>query len=168
MYDCNYKKLATNDHYLLAEGAIAEGDVTLEDGVSIWHHAVIRGDEGPIYIGKDTNIQDCAVLHAGPMMIGKGCTIGHSAVVHGCTIGDNVLVGMGAVILSGAKIGDNCIIGACALVTGKMDIPSGSMVMGSPAKVVRALTAEEIEGNKASAEEYITFAKNYRAARTDA
>ena len=94
--------------------------------------------------------------------VGSGCTIGHGAIVHGCTVGDNVLIGMGATVLNGAKIGDNCIIGAGALVTGKMDAPAGSMILGSPAKVVRPLTEAEIESNRESAREYCHQADRYR------
>ena len=94
--------------------------------------------------------------------MGRGCTIGHGAIVHGCTVGDNVLIGMGAIVLNGARIGDDCIVGAGALVTGKMDAPAGSMVLGSPAKVVRALTAEEIEGNRESARGYLHAAEQCR------
>ena len=95
-------------------------------------------------------------------VVGRGCTIGHNAIVHGCTVGDNVLIGMGAVVLNGAKIGDNCIVGAGALVTGKMDAPAGSMILGSPAKVVRPLTEAEIEGNRESARGYLHAAELYR------
>lgn len=137
------------------------GDVTLGKGVSVWFNAVIRGDDGAIAVGEGTNIQDCAVLHE-ETRVGRGCTIGHGAIVHGCTVGDNVLVGMGAVVLNGARIGDNCIVGAGALVTGKMDAPAGSMILGSPAKVVRALTEAEIESNRVSAREYMEAAERCR------
>ena len=156
-----YKLRETDENVLICEGARLCGDVTLGKGVSVWYNAVIRGDAGPIVIGKNTNIQDGAVLHE-TTTIGAGCTIGHNAVVHGCTLGDNVLVGMGAVILSGAKIGDNCLVGAGALVTGKMDAPAGSMILGSPAKIVRPLTEAEIEGNRASMEEYIEATALYQ------
>ena len=146
---------------LICEGARVSGDVTLGKGVSVWYNAVIRGDDGAITVGEGTNIQDCAVLHE-ETRIGTGCTIGHGAIVHGCTVGDNVLIGMGAIVLNGAKIGDNCIVGAGALVTGKMDAPAGSMILGSPAKVVRPLTAEELAGNRQSAEGYRKAAKEYR------
>lgn len=157
----NYQRKQTDDQAVICEGACVVGDVTLSPGVSVWYNAVIRGDEGAISIGPNTNIQDCAVLHE-EVTIGSGCTIGHGAIVHGCTIGNNVLVGMGAIVLNGAKIGDDCIIGAGALVTGKMDAPAGSMILGSPAKVVRPLTAEEIEGNRESMQEYLEMADHYR------
>ena len=156
-----YKRMTSTEDVLICEGAAVVGDVKLAKGVSVWYNAVIRGDDGAITVGENTNIQDGAVIHEATT-IGAGCTIGHNAIVHGCTLGDNVLVGMGAVILSGAKIGDNCLIGAGALVTGKMDAPVGSMLLGSPAKVVRPLTEDEIAGNRASMEEYIEAAALYR------
>lgn len=156
-----YKLRASDEDVLICEGARVAGDVTLGKGVSIWYNAVLRGDEGAITVGEDTNIQDGAVLHE-ETTVGRGCTIGHSAIVHGCTVGDNVLIGMGAVVLNGARIGDNCIVGAGALVTGKMDAPAGSMILGSPAKVVRPLTEAEIAGNRESARGYLHAAELYR------
>ena len=140
------------------------GDVTLGKGVSVWYNAAIRGDQGPIVVGEDTNIQECAVLHE-TSTIGKGCTIGHGAVVHGCTVGDNTLIGMGAIVFTGARIGNNCLVGAGALVTGKMDVPDGSLVLGNPAKVIRPLTAAEIAENVASRDEYLDMARRCRAGR---
>lgn len=157
-----YEKKQYDESVLLAEGVQVIGDVTLGKNVNIWHNAVLRGDEGAIVVGDETNIQDCAVLHE-ETTVGRGCTIGHGAIVHGCTVGDNTLVGMRAVILNGARIGSNCIVGAGALVTGKMDAPDGVMILGSPAKVVRPLTEEEIESNRASAQEYLESARRYRA-----
>ncbi|WP_295581531.1 gamma carbonic anhydrase family protein [uncultured Oscillibacter sp.] len=156
-----YKRRVSDEDVLICEGAVVAGDVTLGKGVSIWYNAVLRGDDGAIAVGENTNIQDNAVLHE-TTTVGAGCTIGHGAVVHGCTIGDNVLIGMGAVVLNGARIGDDCIVGAGALVTGKMDAPAGSMLLGSPAKVARPLTEAEIESNRASMEEYLRAAANYR------
>ena len=157
----SYKLRKTDEAVLICEGARVSGDVTLGRGVSIWYNAVLRGDDGAITVGEDTNIQDCAVLHE-ETAVGRGCTIGHGAVVHGCTVGDNVLIGMGAVVLNGARIGDDCIVGAGALVTGKMDAPAGSMILGSPAKVVRPLTEAEIESNRHSARGYLETAAAYR------
>ena len=151
----------TTPDVLICDGAKVSGDVTLGKGVNIWYNAVLRGDEGAITVGEGTNIQDCAVLHE-ETAVGRGCTIGHGAVVHGCTVGDNVLIGMGAVVLNGARIGDDCIVGAGALVTGKMDAPAGSMILGSPAKVVRPLTEAEIESNRHSARGYLETAAAYR------
>ena len=138
-----YELRKTDENVLIAEGASVTGDVRLAKGVSIWYGAVLRGDMGPITVGADTNIQD-------------------GAIVHGCTVGDNTLIGMGAIVLNGAKIGSDCIVGAGALVTGKMDAPDGSMILGSPAKVLRPLKPEEIEGNRAAMEEYLEAAAQYR------
>ncbi len=146
---------------LVCPGAAIVGDVTLGKHVSVWYNAVLRGDEGAIKVGDNTNIQDRAVMHE-ETTVGAGCTIGHGAIVHGCTVGDNVLIGMGAIVLNGAKIGDNCIVGAGALVTGKMDAPAGSMILGCPAKVVRPLTEAEIEGNRESARGYCHLAESYK------
>lgn len=158
-----YPLRKTDKDVLICDGAAVVGDVTLGKGISIWYNAVLRGDEGPIVIGDGTNIQDCAVLHD-TTTIGRGCTIGHGAVVHGCTVGDNTLIGMGAVILSGARIGRDCLIGAGALVTGKMNIPDGSLVIGSPGKVVRPLTPEEIAGNAGECDGYLDMARRAREA----
>ena len=157
-----YEKRTYDESVLLAEGARVSGDVTLGREVNIWYNAVLRGDDGAIVVGEGTNIQDCAVLHE-ETTVGRGCTIGHGAIVHGCTVGDNTLVGMGAIILNGARIGSNCIVGAGALVTGKMDAPDGMMILGSPAQVVRPLTEAEIESNRASAQGYLEAARRYRA-----
>ena len=150
-----------DESILVCPGAAIVGDVTLGRHVSVWYNAVLRGDEGSIRVGDNTNIQDCAVMHE-ETTVGAGCTIGHGAIVHGCTVGDNVLIGMGATVLNGAKIGDNCIVGAGALVTGKMDAPAGSMILGSPAKVVRPLTEAEIEGNRESARGYCHLAESHK------
>ena len=159
-----YSLQASTEDILIAEGAVVVGDVTLGKGVSVWYNAVIRGDQGPIRIGENTNIQECAVLHE-TATIGAGCTIGHGAIVHGCTVGDNTLIGMGAIVLTGARIGNNCLVGAGALVTGKMDVPDGSLVLGNPAKVIRPLTAAEIAENVASRDEYLDMARRCRAGR---
>lgn len=151
----------TTPDVLICDGARVSGDVTLGKGVSVWYNAVLRGDDGAVTVGENTNIQDCAVLHE-ETHVGAGCTVGHGAIVHGCTVGDNVLIGMGAILLNGARIGNNCIVGAGALVTGKLDAPAGSMILGSPAKVVRSLTEEEIAGNRASAEGYLETAEAHR------
>lgn len=150
-----------DESVFVCPGAAIVGDVTLGKNVNVWYNAVLRGDDGAIKVGDNTNVQDCAVLHE-ETTVGSGCTIGHGAIVHGCTVGDNVLIGMGATVLNGAKIGDNCIVGAGALVTGKMHAPAGSMILGSPAKVVRLLTEAEIESNRESAREYCHQADRYR------
>ena len=143
----------------IAKNATIVGDVTLGDRVSIWYGAVLRGDHGAIVVGDGTNIQDNCVVHE-QTTIGKNCTVGHGAIVHGCTIGDNTVVGMGSIVLTGAVIGANCVIGAGAVVTGKTVAPDGSVLLGSPAKVVKQATEEMIAGNAKSAEDYIHMAQN--------
>lgn len=157
-----YQLRETDDDVLIAEGAAVVGNVTLGKGVSVWYNAAIRGDQGPITVGENTNIQECAVVHQ-TSAIGAGCTIGHGAIVHGCRVGDNTLIGMGAIVLTGAEIGRDCLVGAGALVTGKMRIPDGSLVLGNPARVVRPLTEAEIQGNRDSMEEYLDMARRCRA-----
>jgi carbonic anhydrase/acetyltransferase-like protein (isoleucine patch superfamily) len=145
----------------IAQTAVVVGDVTLGDNSSVWYHAVLRGDINRIVVGHHTNIQDNAVLHLAddyPCIVGNYVTIGHSAIVHACTIGDECLIGMGAVVLDGAVVGEQSLIGAKALVTQRMKIPPGSLVMGAPAKVVRALTPEERAGLKHWADKYVTNA----------
>ena len=154
----------SDDNVVIFPGAAVVGDVTFGPGCSVWFNAVLRGDGKPITIGAGTNIQDGAILHSDvfPTTLGEYVTVGHGAIVHGCTVGDNSLIGMGATLLNGAKIGKNCIVGAGALVTGKMDAPDGSMVLGNPAKVVRPLTPEELAGLRPSAEHYIELREAYR------
>ena len=142
----------------IAPTATVVGDVTLGENVNIWYGAVLRGDSGAISVGEGTNIQDGCVLHE-KTTIGSYCTIGHGAIVHGCTVGDRCLIGMGAIVLNGAVLGDDCIVGAGALVTGKMNAPAGSLLLGSPAKVVRELTQEEKDSLLTDAEHYIELAK---------
>jgi carbonic anhydrase/acetyltransferase-like protein (isoleucine patch superfamily) len=155
-----YPLRTSTEDVLICEGACVVGNVTLGKGVNIWYNAVLRGDEGSIEVGENTNIQDGAVLHE-ETYVGAGCTIGHNAIVHACTVGDNTLIGMGAIVLNGAKIGKNCIVGAGAMVTGKMDAPDGSMILGSPAKVVRQLTEAEIEGIRGSCKGYLHLVEKY-------
>lgn len=141
----------------VAPGAHVVGAVTLGAGASVWFGATLRGDNEPMSVGEGTNLQENVVCHSDPgfpLTIGAGCTVGHKAMLHGCTIGDNTLVGMGATVLNGAKIGRDCLIGAGALVTEGKEIPDGSLVMGMPAKVVRPLDAAAIEGLRASARTY--------------
>ena len=142
----------------LARTAVVLGDVTLGDQSSVWYGAVLRGDINRIVVGRGSNIQDNAVVHLAdelPAIIGDYVTVGHSAIIHACTIGDECLIGMGATILDGAVIGNQCIIGANALVTQNTKIPDGSMVLGSPAKVVKSLTPEQRAGLKYWAEKYV-------------
>jgi gamma-carbonic anhydrase len=149
----------------VAPSADVMGHVTLGENASIWYHAVLRGDIEPIIIGEGTNIQDAAVLHTAdnlPCKIGNYCTVGHSAIVHACNIGDECLIGMGAIVLDGAEIAPQCLIGAAALVTQNMKIPEGSLVLGAPAKVVRALTKEERLNFRIGADRYIFLAREHK------
>ena len=153
------------EDYFIAENATVIGSVIIHNDVSIWFNAVIRGDNDPITIGEGTNIQDGAVIHTDegiPLKIGKGVTVGHQAMLHGCTIGDNSLIGIHAVILNNAEIGKNCIIGANCLITQGKVIPDNSMVLGSPGKIVREVTEEEIEELKHSAEHYVGNFKRFK------
>src|ERR1051325_10036132 len=155
------KKPALGRGVYIAKTAVVLGDVTIGEHSSVWYNAVVRGDINRIVIGHHSNIQDNAVLHLADdyaCLVGNYVTVGHSAIVHACTVGDECLIGMGAVILDGAVIGDQCLIGARALVTQRTQIPPGSLVMGSPAKVVRALTAEERAGLKVWADKYVANA----------
>ncbi len=148
----------------VAPGAQVMGKVLLEDEVSVWFGAVLRGDNEMIWVGQGSNIQENAVLHTDwgyPLLIGPNCTIGHRAMLHGGSIGEGSLIGMGATVLNGAKIGKNCLIGACALVTEGKEIPDGSLVMGSPGRVVRQLDAEGIARLLKSAETYRENAKRF-------
>ena len=142
----------------LVPGVAVVGNVSIGEYSSIWYHAVIRGDLSQIKIGDRSNIQDGCILHSDagmPLTIGNQVTVGHGAILHSCTIGDNSLIGMGAIVLNGAKIGKNCIVGAGALVTQNTIVPDNSLIFGNPAKVKRSLTPEEIQHNTANAEEYV-------------
>lgn len=149
----------------IAPGAVVIGNVTIGEGASIWYNAVVRGDSAPIVIGRRTNVQDNCTLHVdadASLTIGDECTIGHNAVVHGATLGDRVLVGMNAVILSHAEIGSRTIIGACALVNEHKLIPDGMLALGIPAKVTRALKIEELEHLLESANGYCERAQAHK------
>lgn len=148
----------------VAENATVRGDVTVGKGSSIFFGAVVRTELVPITIGEDTNIQDNCILHtdAGfPLSVGSGCTIGHGTILHGCIVGDNTLIGMGTTVLNGAVIGRDCIVGAGSLVPQGMVIPDGSMAFGSPAKIRRPLTEEEIAYNRGTAALYCREAAEY-------
>ena len=150
----------------VAPSAQVMGQVSVGAGASIWFGTVVRGDTERITIGADSNIQDASVLHADagqPLVIGERVTVGHQAMLHGCTVGDESLIGIGAIVLNGAKIGKNCLVGAGALVTEGKEFPDGSMIVGAPAKAVRQLTPEQIEGLRQSAQHYIDNARMFRA-----
>lgn len=156
-------ELRGSEHYI-APSADVIGSVVMEDRSSVWFNAVLRGDNEPIYLGEETNIQDCSVLHTEhgcPVVLGRGVTVGHLAMVHGCTVGDYSLIGIKAVILDRARIGKHCLIGANALVTDGKEIPDRSLVLGSPGKVVRTLTDEEVEKLHAAAQSYVNKMRRY-------
>ena len=154
-----------SEDYFVAANATVIGKVRLEKNSSVWFNAVVRGDIELITVGENSNIQDGAVLHTDsgyPLSIGKNVTVGHQAMLHGCWIGDNSLIGINAVILSGAKIGKNCLIGANSLVTEGKEIPEGSLVMGTPAKVIKTLTPEQQAELIKSAESYVERSKLFK------
>lgn len=149
----------------VADNAQVMGDVVLGEDCSVWFGVTVRGDTDTIHIGRGSNIQDGSVLHADmglPLTIGEHVTVGHQVMLHGCTIGDESLIGIGAIVLNGAKIGKNCLVGAGALVTEGKEFPDGSMIIGSPAKAVRQLTPEQIEGLRQSAKHYVANAQRFR------
>ena len=149
----------------VADSAQVMGNVELAEDSSVWFGAVIRGDTETIRIGRGSNIQDASVLHADigkPLTVGENVTVGHQVMLHGCTIGDGSLIGIGAIVLNGAKIGKGCIVGAGALVTEGKEFPDGSMIIGSPAKAVRELTPEQQAGLKMSALHYIENARRFK------
>lgn len=153
------------DDYFVADNATVIGEVRLENNASVWFNAVVRGDCDLITVGENSNIQDGSVLHTDPgfpLTIGKNVTVGHKVMLHGCTIGDNSLIGINAVILNGARIGKNCLIGANSLVTENKEIPDGSLVMGSPARVVKSLSPEQQTALAESASHYVENFKRYK------
>ena len=153
----------------IAPDAVLVGKVVIEADASIWFGAVIRGDIEEIRVGAGSNVQENSVLHTEmgyPLTIGTNCSIGHKAMLHGCTIGDGTLIGMGATVLNGARIGKGCLIGACALITEGKEIPDGSLVMGSPGKVVRALDGTARAKLLASAASYQANARRFRSGMT--
>ena len=156
----------TGEDYFVADSATVVGKVRLENNSSVWFNAVIRGDNEWITVGENSNIQDGSVLHTDPgipLTIGKNVTVGHQVMLHGCTIGDNSLIGINSVVLNGAKIGKNCLIGANSLVTEGKEIPDGSLVMGSPAKVIKTLSEAQQARLLLSAETYVKNFKRFKA-----
>ena len=159
------KEARFHESAFIAEGAIVLGDVTLGEDCSIWFNATVRADRAAIVIGNRSNIQDNAVLHVEnsfPVHIGENVSIGHGAIVHGSTVEDNTLIGMGAIILNGARIGKNCIIGAGALVPQNMVVPDNSLLVGCPGKIMRKVTEEEVQSNLHNAMEYAEEGKSYK------
>ena len=163
-YDLENKKLKNFGENWVAPNATIIGDVTLDKNTSIWFNATLRGDIENIHIGEGSNIQDGSVLHTDPgypLKIGNNVTVGHLVMLHGCAIGDNSLIGIGAVILNNAKIGKNCIIGAKSLITENKEIPDNSLVVGSPGRVIRKVTDEEVKAIKENAKRYQENWKKY-------
>ena len=154
-----------NKNTYISESVDIIGKVNVEENVNIWFGTRLRGDMNNIIIGENTNIQENSVVHVdinSPCIIGKNVTIGHGTIIHGCSISDNVLVGMGSIILNNAKIGKNTIIGAGSLVTQGKEFPEGVLILGNPAKVVRKLTQAEIESIQCSADNYVRLSKKYK------
>ncbi len=168
MFDTQHHPEKIHPSVFIAQGAIVVGDVTLSEKCGVWFNAVLRGDTDPLSFGVGTNVQDGVICHADPgfpLVVGANCTIGHRAILHGCQIGDRVLVGMGAIILNGAIIGENSVIGAGALITQNKIFPPNSMIIGAPAKVVREVSADEIAAIQFSAEGYQLKAQAFLAAQ---
>jgi acetyltransferase-like isoleucine patch superfamily enzyme len=166
IYELNQVSPTMSESAWVADSAQVMGRVDLAAHSSVWFGAVIRGDTESIHIGEGSNIQDGSVLHADigqPIRVGKHVTVGHKVMLHGCIIGDESLIGIGAIVLNGVKIGKNCLVGAGSLVTEGKEFPDGSMIMGTPAKVVRSLSPEQIQGLRMSAKHYIENAERYRS-----
>ena len=164
-------QLADEDSIWIAPDAHVIGKVSLGSEVGIWFGAVLRGDNERITIGVRSNVQEHTVMHTDPgfaLTVGEGCTIGHRAMLHGCTVGDNSLIGMGAIVLNGARIGRNCLVGAGALVTEGKEFPDNSLIVGSPAKVVRELDGAAIERLRMSAQVYVVNARRFKAGLSQA
>jgi carbonic anhydrase/acetyltransferase-like protein (isoleucine patch superfamily) len=150
--------------HFVADNATIIGSVRLGDRASVWFNCVLRGDNDWLIVGERSNIQDGSVLHTDPgleLVVGNGVTVGHKVMLHGCTIGDNTLIGIGSTVLNGAKIGNNCIVGAHALVTENKEFPDGSLIIGAPARVVRQLDADEIAMIGKSADVYVENAARF-------
>ncbi len=166
LYELDGQSPQVHDSAWVADSAQVMGQVVLEEDASVWFGAVLRGDMDTIRVGRGSNVQDGSVLHADrgvPLTLGENVTVGHQVMLHGCTIGDGSLIGIQAVVLNGARIGKNCLVGAGALVTEGKEFPDGSMILGSPAKVVRQLTPEQIEGLRRSAQSYVENARRFKA-----
>ena len=166
VYELDGTQPRVADSAWVADSAQVMGNVVLGEDSSVWFGTVIRGDTETITVGRGSNIQDASVLHADigkPLTIGDNVTVGHQVMLHGCTIGDESLIGIGAIVLNGAKIGRHCLVGAGALVTEGKEFPDGSMIIGSPAKAVRQLSPEQIEGLRRSARHYMANAQRFRA-----
>jgi carbonic anhydrase/acetyltransferase-like protein (isoleucine patch superfamily) len=169
--DAAAPRFEDRDSNWVAPDAVLIGNVHVGRNVGFWFGVVVRGDNEEIVIGADTNVQEHTVMHTDlgyPLTIGRGCTIGHRAMLHGCTIGDNSLIGMGAIVLNGAKIGKNSLVGAGALVTEGKEFPDNSLIVGSPARVVRVLDEQAVAGLRASAAHYVANARRFVAGLKEA
>lgn len=153
------------DGHFIAPNATIVGSVRLKPGASVWFNAVLRGDSGPIEIGRNSNIQDGAILHTDPgieLVVGDNVTVGHQAVLHGCRIGNNSLIGIGSTLLNRSRIGDNCIVGARTLVTGGKQFPDGVLLFGSPARIIRELKSSEFDLLRTAADAYLRLSQRFR------
>ncbi len=158
MFDTQFRPQQMHPSVFVGQGVVIVGDVSIGENSSIWFNSTLRADTTPVTIGSGTNIQEGCILHADPgfpAVIGDGVTLGHGAIVHGAKIGNNSLIGIRAVVLNGVVVGENCIVGANSLLTQGKEFPAGSLILGSPAKVIRQLTPEEIEGNRLTAQTYV-------------
>ena len=169
LYQLDDRRVVAEGDYYVAPSAAVIGSVRLGNNVSVWFSAVVRGDDEPIVIGENSNIQDCAVVHTDPglpCILGDNVTIGHKAVVHGCEIGDNTTVGINAVVLSGAKVGRNCLIGANSLVAEGKEIPDNSLVLGTPGRVIAKVTPERLESLARNYRHYVENGRRFNAGLT--
>jgi carbonic anhydrase/acetyltransferase-like protein (isoleucine patch superfamily) len=167
MFHTEFRPDQIHPSVFVGQGAVIVGDVTLAESCSVWFHATLRADTSPISVGPGTNIQEGAMFHADPgypAVIGRRVTIGHGALIHGAKVGDNTLIGMRAVLLNGVVVGENCLVGAKALLTEGKEFPPGSLILGSPARRIRALTPQEIEQNRRNAAVYVERARAFKAA----
>ncbi len=165
IYQLEDRRVRAEGDYWVAENATLIGAVLLKHNANVWFGSVLRGDRDTIIIGENTNIQDLCVLHTDPgfpLALGNFVTVGHKVMLHGCSVGDNTLIGINAVILNGAKVGANCLIGAGALITENKEIPDGSLVMGAPAKIIRPTTAAQVAMMKQQAQNYVDNFKRYK------
>ena len=167
MFDTLFRPQQIHPSVFVGQGVVIIGDVSVGEESSIWFNSTLRADTTPVTIGAGTNIQEGCILHADPgfpAIIGDGVTLGHGAVVHGAKVGNNSLIGIRAVVLNGVVVGENCIVGANSLLTQGKEFPTGSLILGSPAKIIRPLTPEEIGGNRLTAQTYVersrAFMKN--------
>ena len=166
-YSLGERRIVTKGDYWIAPNATVIGSVVLENNASLWFNVVVRGDDDVITIGENSQVQDGSVLHVDPglpLTLGRNVSVGHMAMLHGCTIGDNCLIGIKSVIMNGAMIGKNCLVGANTLISENKTMPDGSLVLGSPGKVVRQLSADEIIGITGYADYYVQRFKLYRTA----